>query len=425
MKITNDEWFEISNALEPHHAVFTKVWQMGRPLFDSSIPTAAVQFDKNGNFIVFRFNPEFWKSLDLQNKLFVICHESLHIILNHGKRAKDANMNFQAANVAMDVVVNHSLVRNFGFKRNEIDNAENYCWVDTVFKDNEPIPNSNEMFEFYYNLFEKKYGDGMPEEGSCQTVDDHNGMFQSFEEGSDWSDVIDQLNDSLSDEEKEALKSIVSKHFQKSEKECPAGTGTGGEWVFANGKQVQKKKKWETIVKKWVMKVIKYDDIEVENWIRKNRRMHMLPSNLIIPSDYEIEDRYNEPKKLDVYFFLDTSGSCWHLKDRFFSAAESLPPNRFNVRLFCFDTDVQETTLESKKIYGGGGTCFKVIEKHIQMIMSKENKKYPDAVWIVSDGYGTNHIPQHPERWKWFLTEYSINTYLHQSSEKFYLKDYE
>ena len=67
MKINNEEWFEISNELEPHHAVFTKVWQMGKPIFDETIQTAAVQFDKEGNFILFRFNPEFWKSLDLKN----------------------------------------------------------------------------------------------------------------------------------------------------------------------------------------------------------------------------------------------------------------------------------------------------------------------------------------------------------------------
>lgn len=426
MKITNKEWFEISNALEPHHAVFTKVWQMGKPLFDESIDTAAVQFDKKGNFIIFRFNPNFWNSLDINNKLFVICHESLHIILNHGIRAKDAAINYRAANVAMDIVVNHSLVRNFGFKRNEIENSENYCWVDTVFKDNDPIPNSNEMFEFYYNLFEKKYGDGLPIEGSCQTVDDHDNMFGENGSETEWGEIIDKLNESLSNEEKESLKSVVKKHFAKpAEQEGTAGQGTGGMWVFANGKKAEKKKKWETIIKKWALKTIQFEDVDTEQWIRKNRRMLMIPSNLMIPSDYETENLQDEPKKVEVWFFLDTSGSCWHLKDRFFAAAESLPTKRFNVRLFCFDTEVQETSLESRKVYGGGGTSFKIIEKHIQTIMQKENKKYPHAVWIISDGYGDAVIPQYPENWKWFLTDYSIDQYINPKSEKFFLKNFE
>ena len=35
-------------------------------------------------------NPKFWDSLNYYNKAFVIAHECLHIILNHGK--KEANI---------------------------------------------------------------------------------------------------------------------------------------------------------------------------------------------------------------------------------------------------------------------------------------------------------------------------------------------
>jgi hypothetical protein len=55
VRITNEEWFKISRALEPHHAVFYKVWEMGKPIFNSDIDTAAVQFDKNGEFICVSF----------------------------------------------------------------------------------------------------------------------------------------------------------------------------------------------------------------------------------------------------------------------------------------------------------------------------------------------------------------------------------
>ena len=132
LKISSEEWLEISYSLEPHHAVFYKVWQMGKPVFDESIDTAAVQFDQEGKFVLFRFNPNFWSKLNLYNKLFVICHEALHIVLNHGIRTKDAGMNAQAVNVALDVVVNHTLIRNFGFDCSMIDNADHFCWVDTV-----------------------------------------------------------------------------------------------------------------------------------------------------------------------------------------------------------------------------------------------------------------------------------------------------
>ena len=434
-KISNEEWLEISNELEPHHAVFYKVWQMGRPVFDESIATACVQFDKDGNFIVFRFNPSFWNSLDLYNKLFVICHEALHIVLNHGIRAKDSGCNQQATNVAMDIVVNHTLVRGFGFSRKLIENSEDYCWVDTVFKKHDPLPSDNENFEYYYNLFEQEFGNnGMgseeDEKGSSQhpsTVDNHSGLGG---QSSDWKEVIDQLNNELSDEEKKTLESTIKKHFQKKsdpneQGDKIAGSGTGGQWVFISGERPKKKKKWETCIKKWAMKSVKNDDIETEQWVKLNRRMSLLGRNLLVPSDMETEDRNQELKKIDVWFFLDTSGSCWNLKDRFFAAAESLPEERFAIRLFCFDTTVQETNLKDRKVYGGGGTSFLIIENHIKNVIQKESCKYPSSVWIITDGFGDGVKPQHPDRWNWFLTENGYDRFIPAESLKYKLKDYE
>ena len=433
MKITNEEWMEISNQLEPYHAVFYRIWQMGKPIISDAISTAAVRFDEEGKFVEFIFNPELWKKSSLTKKLFIICHESLHIILNHGVRGKDSGVNGRAANVAMDVVINHLLTRNFDFKREEIDEDNEYCWVDTVFGKNDVIPSDKESFEFYYNLFDKQYGDGDMGDGSGQspqTVDNHE-SWNSKESSTDWSKAIEKLNSELSDEEKESLKTTIKKHFQKSKSEnpdnnllTPAGHGTGN-WTFISGKKAQKKRKWETVVKKWASKYIKEDSRDVEQWARLNRRMCMLPKTMMLPSEMEIDDRYEDNMRIDVFFFLDTSGSCWNLKDRFFHAAESLPENRFNVRLFCFDTSVVETNLEDRRVYGGGGTCFDIIERHIQKIIQSENIKYPHAVWLLTDGYGTHVNPQFPDRWHWFLTEGAYTNYIDQKSLRFNLADYE
>jgi predicted metal-dependent peptidase len=146
---------------------------------------------------------------------------------------------------------------------------------------------------------------------------------------------------------------------------------------------------------------------------------------MILPSEMENDDYYDEESKIDVWFFLDTSGSCWDLKDRFFSAAESIPEKRFKVRLFCFDTRVEETTLESRKIYGGGGTSFKIIEQHIQNIIKKENNKYPQAIFVISDGYGDNVYPAQPAKWHWFLTAGGIKNFIHKDCNIYNLEDYE
>ena len=107
MKVDHNEWLEIANRLECHHAIFYKLWSIGKPVLNNSIDTAAVSFDKLGNFILFQFNENFWSNLDMDGKLFVICHEMLHIILNHGKRSKNTlSENKIAANMALDIVVN-------------------------------------------------------------------------------------------------------------------------------------------------------------------------------------------------------------------------------------------------------------------------------------------------------------------------------
>lgn len=451
VRISSDEWFEISRALEIHHAVFYKVWQMGKPCFTDMVDTAAVQFDETGEFIYFHFNPVFWSRLDFYGKLFVICHEALHVVLNHGLRIKDAGINRRAANSALDIVVNHLLCRSFGFERAKIDSIitpifqtmgeekgmpqkdgepdPGLCWVDTVFRGRKPTPPDDEMFEFYYNLFDKVFGDGFPGEGDGlglpgNSMDDHSFMGGKSDE---WDKVIDRLSEGLSDEEKEPLKPIVQKHFQKPKeaRNQQAGTGTGGQWVFANVNKVKKKKKWETVIKKWAKKYIRPQFYDLEQWARLNRRLTMLPRDMFLPSEMEYEDESKEKTRIKVYFFLDTSGSCWGLKDRFFQAAMSLPEDRFDIRLFCFDTMIQETSLASKKIYGGGGTSFSIMEAWIQREIQQEGGKYPEAVFVITDGYGDRINPERPEKWYWFITSGGTRSYIHKDCNFFNLDDFE
>lgn len=413
-KITSEEWQQISFALEEHHAVFYQIWQMGKPIFTDNIETAAVQFDEKGNYLNFLFNPDFYKSLTFNDKLFVICHEALHVILNHGIRIADIKKNNRmSVNAALDVVVNHSLVKNFGFKREEITNQEKYCWVDTVFAGRDPLPSNDENFEYYFNLFEKFYGDGGMLD--MQLVDEHE------EWGKNSNEIIKKLNNTLGNEEKETIKNILSQHCEKS---TERGTGTGG-WIFIKNLKANKKKKWETVIARWTKKYYISADKDLEQWAKLNRRLLLLPKDSFLPSEQEIESKTKNKNKIDVWFFLDTSGSCYSLKERFFAAAESLSPKKFKVRLFCFDTQVAETSLASRKIYGGGGTSFDIIERHIQIELRKDQKKYPEAVFILTDGYGNHVNPQKAENWHWFLVSSSSKNYIPKQSKVYKLEEFE
>ena len=435
-KITADEWRGILLDLEMHHGVFYKLWEMGMPVFTTQLDTAAVAFNKGGDFVQFLFNPHFWMKCTPYERLFVICHEALHVILNHGVRMKDTK-DRNACNIALDVVVNHMLCRCFGFDRTQISNWEKLCWVDTVFKKEDgrmktdkgrPIA-EDDCFEYYLNLLDKhgmpqigkgKQGQGQPCQGQApggpgqgqggddegdgeglQTLDDHEVMAG---ESNNWEEVIDRLDQGLNDEEKGTIKPEIDKHFQTTPSQR-AGTVTGGMWHVAQVGKVKKKQKWESVIKKWVKKKLRSKDDDQEQWARMNRRLVMLPADMFLPSNMEIDEEVRDKHKIKVRFYLDTSGSCWHLKDRFFAAAMSIPEDRFEVELFCFDTQVVKTDLVGKKMYGGGGTYFHIIEQNIQQAMHGKDGdgKYPDAVFVMTDGYGDKVVPQMPERWYWFI----------------------
>jgi hypothetical protein len=164
---------------------------------------------------------------------------------------------------------------------------------------------------------------------------------------------------------------------------------------------------------------------ETERWERVNSRYSQIISDKIhLPTNCKVLDEYKEKNKIDVFFFLDTSGSCINLKDRFFSAANSLDPKKFNIRLFCFDTRVVETSLSSGRVYGGGGTSFSIIERHIQSVIKTEKKKYPKAVFLITDGLGDIVHPEKPDRWYWFLS-YNYRSCIPSKSKIFMLSEYE
>ena len=224
----NSDWERIKEKLACHHSVFYKIVEIGKPSFTDSIPTAAVQFDKEGKFINFLFNEKFWETCDDYKKMFVICHEALHIVLQHGSRFLEG-VNNKISNIAMDVVVNHSLVRDFGFIKEDVDPNSEYCWVDTVFKDKKylgfPYPD-DESTEFYYNEIEKQKesnGGGGSGEGdnNGNLVDDHSGLVNEQLE-----EVVKQTIDQLDGPEKEQLSDALN-NIKK------AGTNAGS-WITIN-----------------------------------------------------------------------------------------------------------------------------------------------------------------------------------------------
>jgi predicted metal-dependent peptidase len=435
--ISTEKFFQIAQDLEIYHGIFSRIWQMGKPIADNTIPTAAVRFDRDGGFFSFCFNPDFFKTLDEYNLKFIICHEALHVILNHGYRG--FGLEPQLANVSMDVVINESLISNFGFDRNRIANANELCWYDTVFK-NDDIE-KEKSFEYYYDLLYDKVldaagADSVDGEGNMKlpasmggkqkTVDQHDGFGSENQDQID--EKLDDACDKLSSDERKQLKDIVEKLLDDDTKQSlQAGTGIGGLTKVMSLEKVKTKRKWETVIKRWAQQYMKRNDKNHEQWARINRRFVTLSRDMFIPTDMEIENFEEEKHRVKVIFFLDTSGSCVHLADRFWKAAKSLPEDRFDIQLCCFDTRVYETSLNTGKLYGFGGTSFYILENYVQKYKKDPTKgkgKYPDAVFVITDGYGDSVTPEFCNKWYWFLSE-NYRACIPKECNIYDLKDYE
>lgn len=400
-EISGDEWLDISRALEEHHALFYQLWGMGRPRFTESLPTAAVTFNREGSYLEFLFNPKFWESLDFYTRLFVIAHECLHVVLKHGLRTIDSKDKHRCG-VALDIVDNHVLVGSFNFDRARIIGQEDICWVDTVFdEDLAKVMPVNECYEFYYRLIPPtptKF---------IKILDVHDLLPQDIPE------IMEKLDETLTPEEKQAIGGLLGRHIPDKDK---------NEWSFVNVPRVVKKK-WDNVIKQWARRYLREEIQNMEQWARLARRLTLLPEEILLPTEMEYEGV--EKDRLPVYLFLDTSGSCREYKDRFWKAGASLPPDKFSVRMFCFDDAVAETTIESKKMRLGNGTSFAIIERHIQAICHKEKKPYPQAVFVITDGYGDAVVPEIPQRWYWFLTRGNNQHLIPKGSKIFELENYE
>ena len=412
VSINPDEWNAMGDVFEDYFPLFTTFWKIGRPTLTDRIPTAAVSFDQSngGHFIDFMFNPKFWNKLSNYERAFITAHESLHVFLNHGVRSVNLPRGeMQIANVAMDVVVNHMLVDYFGFDRSRIKMEKDLCWLDTVFNKIKTKTQvlSNQNFEYYFSLLMDHakivYVSGM------DSIDDH-GYFH----GQDSSGVGNKI--------KEAAQKnpSIQDDVDALAPHAPAGTGSGG-WNAMKKEYVAPKKSWNAIFKKMFKE---WSEKNLEQWARQPRRFSNLPEDIILPS--EMEDDEQKREKIKIWLFLDTSGSCIHMKDRFVKAYRTIPKRHFEVRPHSFDTQVKLVDMKKERIYGGGGTSFYAIEAYIQSEIRQHNLKYPQVVVVFTDGAGDEVAPQHAERWHWFLDDRHASKYLiPKTSRVFYLADME
>jgi hypothetical protein len=457
--MSDAEYWSLVRRMEKYHAVFGKLIQMGRCVFTRRISTAAVAFGEGGELLEYYWNPDYYASISQYERDFTHAHEALHVLFNHGVRAKGHKS--KIANIAMDLVVNHVLVERFDFVREFTARWWDYVWVDTTFRP-EMVPHvpTNESYEFYYELLlanedEINYKLTM-DVHEMDSVEFGEGAMSQIGESETADQIIKSLSDALAPEDKKTLDQVMDKfadpkHMGKQPYQPPSRTGevlkdfgadmsdkdlspqskdsvggvqagstAAGVWKRFSGFQPKPKPKWETIVKKRTRRLLEEVIREVEQWVVQDRRhLELLTDeNFFLPCDYEDRARDYIKRKPIVSLYMDASGSVWSMAERFFKCANGIPRDTFEVHWASFDTQVYRLDPDKPCMRGSGGTSFYIIEDDIQAQIKlyahekasgKKNPRglarYPDLVVMITDGYGDRVQPQHPDRWVVLLTE--------------------
>lgn len=405
--ISKESILKISRILESQHVIFYKLWDMGSPNLSEEIPTACVKFDKSGSLLSFDFNPKFWDSLTDYERAFVIAHECLHVILNHGSRNPSKNhAEHLVANIAMDVAVNEMLLNSFKFDLDKIKNCPNICLCDTVFE--EEIPNDR-SFEYYLGKLKQTSNISM------STLDIHDFLSNVDQKALD--QIIESITQdpSISQDEIEEFLDHIEKDSggEGSSQESPGSISGKIRKSITNKKVKTNKKNWLELVSNLSKSILKHNIKVDEQWLLKPRRLSSIKTDFFLP--FEHEEIHYENDKFNAWFFLDCSGSCYSYANEFFNATKAVPSEHFETRMFSFDTNVKEIDKNAKDLYGFGGTSFSCIENYIQSQIRDKNVKYPDLVFILTDGYGNNVDPKFPKKWVWInITDF--NTYIPRKS---------
>lgn len=468
-EINYHDFCEVLSSLENCHAIFATIWASIVPIIDDEVEVNSINFNRDTREIEFIISKRFWDETDMYAKSFVLAHQAMHLVLHHPYRAlRFPKEHAEIIHLAMDLSVNQILVVSFGFKREWLSIVDELIWPDKVF-DSFPFEKIL-SFEEYYRMLLSMAPEDLPkmsgatgestESGSGDSeksdssnpasgsLDSHEEMIDAVEESLAPDRMVENLSDAIvtgnCDSELEDFSKKIKEASEKPDKTDKSGKlpsnsfGYVGEPLIASNikralefRKIKHKPKWETVIKKWADFSI--GEKEEYQWVIENRRFSILNNNeLSIPQETTVEHRNYE--KLNVMFFLDTSGSCYELADRFFKAALSLNPLRFNVRLFGRSTVVEELDIELVKkgkieFHGSGSDDFRCIENFIQKeLKAGRISKYPNAVFHITDGHdcsGQMVNPQIPENWYWFLSNNSTERWIPKRCNIFKLQNFE
>jgi predicted metal-dependent peptidase len=441
--VPNETLVAIGSTLEDYHKVFYTFWQMSSVHFTDELPTAAVQFVKNSPPILL-LNQAFWCALSLRMQQFVILHECLHVLLDHFKRNGQhiRGATPRLVNVAQDITINEMIIDLFGFDRNEIENWQRFCWIDTCFKEPSGVKRNQSFLYYLALLVAEKNADGSSKSDDKQTVDEHGdapGDQSDGEAGNEGGDGSGGGGDDDAEEARDRAAGALAKEMDAGDLADMLKAGGANEECVLNGGGtssgmfdviLEQKKPPKVDFRKIIegvkrTKLKEKEKIE-ESFRREDRRFSEVMAahpGVILPG--RTVQTVKRKDKLHGAVFMDVSGSCLSQLSKFYDIIQAFRDEQeyFDCEFYLFDTTLQNITTKGKNYRVGGGTAFDIMEAELQGPFKEKYKSYPDIVIVITDGDGNKVEPMHPKRWLWLLTDHNKKTFIHSASRHMLIKN--
>jgi len=402
LKSVAQAYREAIDWLDENYAYFlTHVLNLGIPVSNPHMPTAAVFFNDLTKKLEFHINPELTR-LETEEFAFVLAHETMHVRLRHldvlkrfysritdeEEKIKEANK----ANCAADVVINDYLeARGFTLPVTPPSSSSANSGTCSI-----SFPSQEAMEKFLSEHPELFQPGGKPRDGQGQ-----DGQDRANKAGGEATSKFPSDADSLGGPTQTSISSGVSYGFGTTNEisAWSKDTGTSLEW----GKLMARVNP-ELFSKFGIGKHPRKD------FHTPHRGTAFFPEVNLPVKAVTHSDKLRETDKIPfIVLALDTSGSCSHLVDKFITLAKSIPKKRVKLWVCTFSTNYMELDLDNPH-YQCAGTDFSAIENYIQFKMTSEKrKKYPDTVVVVTDGVGVFSSSAPPEQhwgnWHWLLDE--------------------
>ena len=420
--------------------MFAFMSQLVAPQFSENVDRAAVTFDLDDRAYLFEVNKEFWQSINFYEQCFVLAHEILHALLDHGLRGREylkllfkTNkkyflMNEDVLNTMMDIEINEALVSSaYGFDRNLISFAGKSCFIDTVFSqeiiDKESLVADRE-FEDYGNIY-LKYAEEfdlsallsllfnnmgflssltrVDEDGNIEFDPEKFSMDDHVEEN--WDDVMRaqrEVMDNFFEGQKVEASDILNNSVTVLGNKSAYGYGSVGNYAV----KLDDTKSLDDVFDismKALNKRVKSSIREV-SWTNVNRRFHSsiaaIDPNIAVPSYRKIDKKDDDKRKILVY--MDTSYSCFDYIKKLMELVKGLDEDKYDVEAYIFAGHVAPIDLNKPKFFSGG-TDIDRVYKHAVSCFDKQDY---DGVFVLTDGEFSNCYSSYDldyKKWSWFL----------------------